>query len=448
VGVIVLAAACQGPFVVPTPLAVTLSAGGRDQLQSVTAGPNGTFYAAGFSAADVTGPQHVTVVKLMAAGGLDLTFGGGDGIASTTVEFRGGSDEIDIATQPDGKIIVTATVANASSPDDRDIAVLRFKADGTLDSTFGTAGVQVLDLSTAHHNGSALVGLDAPRAVAVDSGGRIYVHGQQRGEGNAAAGGPRTDTDFVVVRLAADGTLDASFGGGDGKHLLDIQEANATARTIAVLPDGSVLGSGYANSPDLGSTQPVLYKLTSAGELDTSFATAGLFHDTVLTVQTEIYSFVIHGSSVVTAGYGRDSGTTNDWVSLRFDVATGRRDTTWGGAAKGVVLVDPSGAALGSNCRSAVGLPNGKTVLLGSTGPGNSPAQDAAFAVLDSSGRIDTAAYEKGVYTFQLGQNGLDQFWGGAVSGENLMLVGYEGRGASQTATVNDNAYAVVMPVR
>jgi hypothetical protein len=80
------------PYVPPTPFAIPISPAGPDQLQSVAAGPDGTFYAAGFSAAAVGGARNVIVVKLTATG-LDTTFGGGDGIATTTTLFSGGSDE-------------------------------------------------------------------------------------------------------------------------------------------------------------------------------------------------------------------------------------------------------------------------------------------------------------------------------------------------------------------
>lgn len=443
-----------GSFVMPTPIAIPLSAAGPDQLQSAAAGPSGTFYAAGFAASTVTGPRMVTVVKLTSAGALDTSFGGGDGIASTTVEFAGGGGEIDVATQPSGKIVVAATVPNAANASDRDVAVLRLNADGTVDPTFGTGGVRVLDLSTAvAGTGTALVGLDASRDLAIDATGVIYIHAAQRAEGTVTGGGPRTDTDFVVVRLTADGAIDTSFGGGDGKHLLDIAQTNATPRGIAVLADGNILASGYANTSVVsGTAQPVLYKLTSGGVLDPSFASGagpvpGVFHASVATVQTEIYSLALHGSNVVTAGYGRNTGTTNDWISMRFNVATGARDQAWGGASNGAVMVDPSGASLGSNCRYAVGLPNGKTILVGSTGPGNQPTQDAAFAVLGADGVLDTA-YGDGVHSFKLGADGNDQFWGGAVSGSNVLLVGYEGGLATQSDTRNDNAYVIVMPLR
>jgi uncharacterized delta-60 repeat protein len=433
------------PFVPPVPLAIPLSAAGPDQLQSVTAAADGAFLAAGFAAEVVGGPRKVVVLKLSATG-LDTTFGQ-QGVVTTPLTFAGGSSEIDIATQSDGKIIVSATVANDANPADRDVAVLRLLASGAVDTTFGTGGVTVLNLNDAHDNGMMLVGLDAARALTVDGGDNIFLQAVSRGLGNAIGGGPRTDTDYTVVKLTPAGAVDTTFGEG-GQLRLDIAEKNATAHAITALPDGSLLAAGYANTPDVGdTTQVVVYKLTAAGKLDASFATGGLYHQPILNLQTEIYGFAIHGGHMVTAGYGRDAGDKNDYVSLRFDIATGARDTAWGGAPKGAVLVDPSGAMLGSNARGAVGLPGGKTLLHGSTGPGNVPEQDAVFVVLDADGKLD-AAYGTGIHVLKLGSDGNDQLWGGALSGDHVALVGYKGGGATQTEATNDDAYAIVFKVQ
>ena len=431
-------------FTLPTPFAVPLSAAGPDQLQSATAAPDGKFYAAGYAGAALTGPRYVTVVRLTTTG-VDTAFGTG-GAVTTTLDFRGGSDEVDIATQPSGKIIVSATVANATNSADRDVAVLRLLPTGALDTTFGDNGIRILDLSTGHNNGTALVGLDAARAIAIDGDGRIYVHAASRGEGTATGGGPRIDTDFTVARLTAEGALDTAWA-TNGKIQVDIQESNATPRAIRAFADGTVIASGYANSTGVGTVQPVLYKLTATGARDAAWA-GGLFHEAVLAIQTEVYSFAVHGTKLVTGGYGRNSGTTNDYISLRFDLATGARDLTWGGTTTGASLVDPSGTMAGSNCRTVLGLPDGRTALIGSTGPTNLPAQDGVIVILGEDGKVDTQTYGDGIHTFALGGNGNDQLWGGAVSGGAAVFVGYKGGGATPTATNNDDAYAIVMPLR
>lgn len=433
------------PFVAPTPFSFRLSAAGPDQMQSAVAGPNGKFYAAGFSGASAAGPFYVTVVRLSTTGP-DTTFGTA-GVVTTPLVTPGGADEVDIATQSDGKIIVSSTVVNATTPTDRDIAVLRLNTDGSIDTTFGVDGVRLLDLSTTG-NGSTVT--DTSRGLAVDANDNIFVHGSQKAEGTITGGAtPRVDSDFAVVKLTPGGAVDTAWG-TQGKHLQDIYlnnaHSNATARGIIALADGSVIAGGYSGA--IGTTQPVLYKLSAQGTPVAAFASGGLFHDTVLAVQTEVYNFARHGDKLVTGGYGRAAGTTNDWVSLRFDATTGARDTTWGGAANGAVVFDPSGAMLGSNLRNAIALPDGRTLLIGSAGPGNMATQDAVFAVLDASGKLDTANFGTGVVKYALGSNGNDQFWGGAVSGDHALVVGYKGglaALAAQTAEQNDDAWGVII---
>jgi uncharacterized delta-60 repeat protein len=442
-------------FTPPAPVALPLSPAGPDQLQAAIVGPGGTFfYLAGFGATGVatTDPRNVLVIKMNADGTLDPAFGGGSGIAVTPFDFRGGGDEIDLVTQSDGKVLVSATVANLTNPADHDVVVARFGTDGVLDATFGNAGVVRLDLNTALDPGTGtLQGMDAARAIGVDGMNRIYVHAAQRGETPAG----RTDTDFAVIRLDADGDPDNSYG-DNSKFLLDITGGTpaaslaATPRAIRVLSDGSVLASGYTTNPSLSTgPQAVLYKLDPDGELDPAFATGGLFHDLVLSIQTEVYGFAVHGSSLVTGGYGRDSGDQNDWVSLRFDTTTGARDTTWGGAPNGAVVHDVSGAMVGDNCRGAAALPGGKTLLFGSTGPSNLPSQDAVFAVLAAGGTLDPD-YGDGVHSFAFGggTGGNDQLWGAAATADTALLVGYRGAGATQTTASNDDAYVILLPLR
>lgn len=432
----------------PTAFSFRLSAGSPDQMQSAYAGPNGTFYTAGFTSAALGGPYTVVVTRLTATGP-DATFGTG-GVVTTNLSVPGVADEIDVATQNDGKIIVAATVIDADNTMDRDIAVIRLLATGAVDTTFGDNGTRILDLSTTG-NGSTVT--DASRAIAIGADNSIFIHGVQKAEGLAVGGGARTDSDFVVVKLTANGAVDTTWG-TQGKHLQDIylraMHSNATPRGIAVLADGSVVAGGYSGA--IGTTQSVLFKLSATGQLVPTFATSGLFHDVVLAFQTEVYNFAVHGDKLVTGGYGRvmEMPNINDWVSLRFDANTGVRDTTWGGNANGAVVFDPSGAMLGSNLRNVAALPNGKTLFVGSAGPGNMASQDAVFAVIDATGKLDTK-YGTGVVKYELGTNGNDQFWGVAVNGNTALVVGYKGglaALAAQTAAQNDDAYGVIIPLQ
>jgi uncharacterized delta-60 repeat protein len=440
------------PFVPPTPALVPLAAAGTDQLLGAAAGPGGTLYAVGFRAPGVmtTDDREMVLVRLTAAGALDTTFSG-DGITTINVTVGGRNGELarGIAVQSTGKVVIAGAIehdiaATGPAASDRDVAVVRFNTDGTVDDTFGDPaddGIQILDLNTGYDNAGTWAGADAPWGLTVDSMDRVVVHAAQLGEGLDMMGDPRTDTDFAVLRLTADGVLDDTFGGGDGKFLLDIQESDASVRAVIALPDDTLLAGGYSDTPGLGSTQPVVFKLTTAGVLDTNFATGGVFHEIVLATITEVYALGLQGTSIVTAGYGRATGDTNDWVSLRF-TAGGVLDTTWGD--QGAVVIDPSGTMVGDNCRNVVSLPGNRTLLIGSVGPGNVPEQNATFAVLDGNGALDPA-FGTGLHMYDIGGN--DAFWGGAVSGDNVIIVGFKGGGTAPTPTMNDDAYAVVLPL-
>lgn len=436
-------------YVAPKAVATILSATGPDQLQSVATATDGTVYAAGFTSASTTADKEVVVVKIN-HNGIDATWAGGDGIAPTGLVFKGGSDEIEIAVQSSGKIVVAAVVANAAQSWDTDIAVVRLNTDGSTDTSFGTNGVSIVDLNTGI-NGSPATATDRVRGMDVDSNNRIYLHGIQRGVGDYN-GSTRTDTDFAVVRLEADGAIDSAFT----KYLLDLRggapnlkPSNATARSIHVLSDGSVIAGGYATTEGLTTgPQPVLYKLDASGAPITAFANNGSFHDAVLSIQTEVYGFYIRDNQVITGGYGRDSGTANDFVSLKFDATTGARDMQWGLTPNGVVVFDPSGTQATDACRTAVELPNGKTLLIGSTGPANEPAQDAVFAVLDSNGQLDTT-YGPGQHLVTFGDvAGGDQFWDARVSGNSSVLVGYRSAGTSQSDVNNDDSYVLLLTLQ
>lgn len=459
----------DGPpgFTKPTPFRIPLAAAGPDQLQSAASAGDDKFYAAGFAAQTVAGPRFVTVVRYHLDGTPDFTFGA-NGVVTTPIVFVGGADEVDIAVQADGKILVSGTTDSPTIVDDRDVGIARLNTNGTLDTTFNPTGaIPGVAIISLGESGGVNNLRDASRSIAVDANG-IYIHGVSRPIGNKADdSGLRTDSDFTVARVTSEGVLDTTFGGTQiafgvtplstagtpGVFRLDIQEINGTPRAIKTLADGKLMVTGYATTPISGGAgaQAVIFKLNTDGTLDTTWNEAtGIFHEAVLATQTEVYNIAVHDNGTfTTAGYGRNAGSINDYVSMKFAItttgATAARSLTYG--TSGVSVFDPSGAMLGSNCRNAIALPEGKTLLTGSTGPSNDPAQDAVFAILDADGVLDTK-YGTGIQVFELGTNGNDQFWGGAVSGTKAVVVGYQGGLANQTETQNDDAFAVVFDLQ
>ena len=76
--------------------------------------------------------------------------------ASPTVAVPGALGGASLAIEPDGKILLIGTGG---------IGIVRVSSDGTLDTTFGTGGVQTITLPA--YPGASI------RQVAVDPSGRI-----------------------------------------------------------------------------------------------------------------------------------------------------------------------------------------------------------------------------------------------------------------------------------
>jgi uncharacterized delta-60 repeat protein len=429
-------------FVVP------LSATGPDRFYGVAYDAQGNFYATGQVAdsTDASADYATVVAKFKPTGELDPSFGSGGWVrrnvaVGTTGElFRG------IVVQSTGKIVVSGTVEHAGATDarDRDIALLRFNPDGTKDPTFGTDGVVILDLSAGVVNGSGFAA-DSAWGLERYPDDRLVVSG-----GQVRAGG--TDTDFVLVRLTANGARDATFA-TSGVFTLDIQQngasSNASPRSATILPgtDG-IVGAGYQPLPG-ADTAPVVYKVTDSGQLDPSFGVGGIFSQALLAEQTECYAAVVQpaeqgGYKLVTTGYGRALPTeTTDLVSLRLN-ANGTLDRTYGNS--GLLRIDIGG--FGDNSRRLAVLPD-RRILLAGGGRRSAANVDGLVALLTPDGQPDSRFAAGGWQAFELG-GPADFLWGVAVSPDQqtAAFVGLKGAGANpMPATANDDAALVLLPL-
>jgi uncharacterized delta-60 repeat protein len=156
-------------------------------------GQDGALYVGGWSYGPGDhGGIHFFVAKHNADGSPDLGFGG----CGVTKLDLGGSEEqvVSIAVRPDGRIVAAGRTSQFNTWDVR-FALFQLRPDGSLDSTFGTDGIVVLDI------GEALSG-DVATAMALLPGGDVVVAGRTI---------PWTPK-FVVVRVRSDGTVDESFG--------------------------------------------------------------------------------------------------------------------------------------------------------------------------------------------------------------------------------------------
>jgi len=413
------------------PVSVAIEALGHDRFLNVTYDSAGNFYAVGTAIADTSADSDVQsiVVKFNALGQRDTTFGT-NGVAKVNLSVgKNGEVTRGIVIQSTGKIVIAGAAEGGNDPRDRDIMLARFDTNGTLDASFGTAGIKRLNLRDGELVNATYVTEEHWGLTLVANDELIVTSTRQRAAGATLA-------DLSVAKLTATGDLVTTFG---TQGVFDFQIANTaiSPRNAKVLGDGSLIVSGYFT--DSSIVRPVLFKLTGAGALDTGFGTGGVYTEQILPSVTEAYGVAIQGTEFVTVGYGRDSTNVagTDWVSLRVK-ANGTRDLAFGDPGKGYARIDLAGQR--DNARAMVVLPDNRLLYVG----GGSPAAgnvDSMVVVLKSDGTLDTSFGNGGKATFDLGGPS-DFFWGVALapSGKQVAVVGHSGSPSADAGTANDDA--------
>jgi uncharacterized delta-60 repeat protein len=166
------------------------------------------------------------VVRYDADGNLDTGFNG-NGIVTTSVAT--GTDDVSyygVAIQPDDKIV--ATGEGRDNNGDPVIVLARYNDDGTLDPDFN--GAKVVTTSV----GSGVAGAK----IAIQDDGEIVVAGTCIEEGQSK---------FVVVRYNSDGSLDTEFG-NDGFITTAIDSNGSVGRAVALQDDGKIVVTGFGDT--------------------------------------------------------------------------------------------------------------------------------------------------------------------------------------------------------
>lgn len=157
---------------------------GVSSIMKALAQPDGKILAAGDYYLGLN--VKFTILRLTPEGEFDPSFGV-NGFITDTVE--GHNRVLGMALQPDGKILVTGYARYPQK-----MIVLRYSPNGTRDSTFGIAGLKLIEA------GLSLSGHD----VLVKEDGKILILGQIDTAANTSL--------LSITQLLADGTIDSTFG--------------------------------------------------------------------------------------------------------------------------------------------------------------------------------------------------------------------------------------------
>jgi uncharacterized delta-60 repeat protein len=272
--------------------------GGNDFLSAIALEPNGRIVVVGKS------DTHFALARLNADGSQDADFDGDgklvfDFAATITAGLLSGStDGINaLAIQPNGDIVV-AGFTNVevdllkinNNPNNWNVAMGRFNyIDGTLDSTFGRGGLQVIDYLGSPHGNTPEGPSEMATGLAVLPSGELAFSGWTEYGGGG---------ENYYLGVTKNGILDGSFN-ADGEVVTDFSpdftsgslgspDLQDQANAIVVQPDGHIVMAGFSGPANTGSAldpQPPttssfsLARYNSDGTLDQNFG----FHGLVMT---------------------------------------------------------------------------------------------------------------------------------------------------------------------
>ena len=239
-------------------------------------------------------------------GSLDTSFGtSGIQIHSNISPFvNGGYYPYKMVIQPDDKIIIMGLQQGTTYPNA--YWIVRLLPNGALDTTFNGTGYKDLSFGTIQDRGTC---------VSLQADGKILLGGTS---GNTAEF-------FTVARLNSNGTLDTGFGNG-GKAQIPFNGNESFVQSMAVQTDGKIVLGGYTV---LGAKDFALARVNSNGTLDTSFGTNGKVITTLNTSYSDLITdLVIEPNGNIIAG-GCTSSENSPRLCLVRYLPNGSLDTSF-----------------------------------------------------------------------------------------------------------------------
>jgi uncharacterized delta-60 repeat protein len=289
--------------------------------------------------------------KLLAVSLPDLGYGT-VGTAQATYTNAG------VSTLADGRAVYANLTRSATGV--ATLSVKRLTSGGSADGTFGSTGTASISL------GSVVSSILS--RVQVDSTGRPVVTSVLRRPGAANA-------IVSVVRLTSAGAVDTTFS-TDGIAELNFGRSLSSSPFTALDSSGQMYVAASTRANTGGTSDVRLARLTSAGALDSTFGSAGVFTSNPSAGDDLVYDLALaaDGKPLIAA----NAGTVGNQPRLLRVTTTGVADSAFTASLSGLeqfVLFSQA---------------DGKTVLVG---------QDAAVAApnrlvvqrLNTNGSVDTA---------------------------------------------------------
>jgi len=402
--------------VTDTSLGATTAAALRAVTQS-----DGKIIQVGYT--EVSGTKKISVARYTRDGILDTSFNASatvPGVVQTAIgSYSGLVQATGVALQSDGKVVVVGVAGNGLTT--LNGIIVRYKTDGTLDTTFNASGSQPGVVETSISGFDYASGLSG---VVIQSNGRIVI-----------CGGLWQDATYkiVVMRYTAAGVIDTTFGGGNG-YIIKLESAwsAAIASSLRLQSDQKIVLSGYAT---IGGVKNFLVaRFATNGDYDTTFNSVGYVTTDIGSgsdsVGTDLR--IQSDGKIVIGGYATVSGTMQ--FALARYTTVGALDTGSFNASAGYITTNVTTSGSGSHTSKAWGVDlqaDGKAVLGGYSTL--SSTNYFAVARYTTAGALDTtfndSGHQAGTNTVSLSsETGGDLSFGTVMQPDGrVILSGYIG---------------------
>jgi len=307
-----------------------------DQPTAVTALPDGRVLAAG--SVSRNGFAFPALIRYLADGSVDTSYGTDGRVFPALSAATYAARLAGLVRQPNGRVVLA--LEGATTDGSPPPALVRLLPSGALDSSFGTGGVVYADLGPRE--------FDFVSGVALAPDGDIVVAGATGYYSTL----PEPTADLLLARFTARGALDKSFGSG-GRVVRDItgpQGIDGTAG-LAVGRDGAVVQTAWLQEGD--NRRYGILRYLANGEPDRTFGRAGY-----VAASGPVESPIIRANGRITT-----TGSAGSNVALGQYRADGRPDASFG--IRGVAVADIGSSSHGGVLKIQ---PDGRLLVGGTTG--------------------------------------------------------------------------------
>ncbi len=326
----------------------TTFAYGDTKFNAITLQSNGKIILAG-SRKGLIGSETFLVVRLLSNGTPDSTFGG-DGFVTTNIGTYCTFNAVVIQSDT---LIVAGGNGRITGSSYNDFALVRYKLNGEIDSSFNVDGIVVTDFFGWN---------DYLNALIISKENKIMASGKVSFMGVS-------ENRFGVTRYNSDGTLDISFS-DNGKADYFIDSYDDGIYDMLIQPDNNILLGGH------GATAAILMRIKSNGDRDSSFSDNGERHFWWGAGDNEIHGLALQpDGKILAAGFGDPHGTTSAFSVARIN-SNGIVDSTFGTNG-----INTSAFNLLRSKALCMALQNNGRVVVAGTSRSSSYVTDTVFAV-------------------------------------------------------------------